>query len=331
MQPQVIVKPDKNLYLFYSMLNTLHLNQEPVGKNPSNLHPLKEETIAHFQGYSDPDLNLSNYKKIPNPLNYILTLNEAPDFSQKDIDWSNSGYKVDWKNSADILPFLKRFYEITDFENFYQSIFPKYQSECNQLQNLVDESNIIALLDDAWEETFPLPMEIIPMPLEKEGSGHGPRIGDITYQIVGPPFEKRTLQLIAHEGSHPRAAKILKPISNEIRKRDFLFYVYKLHPVNLPNPYRRWTPVFTEHFIRALQAYCLDPALTGTYTDCLKRDLTIENRLRWQEYRGMVFIRDFYDEIRKYKLKHTQANLAEVGITILKQLDIKYAKYRYLS
>ncbi len=172
-------------------------------------------------------------------------------------------------------------------------------------------------------------MEIIPMPLEGMGSGFGQWIGNIDYKIIGPAnntFNKSTLYLIAHEGSHPRANKVLEPILLDINQRSYLEEYARQRVSYKPNVYA-WPWYFEEQFIDALQIACIDSKIRDVDPQPLDRKYTERKRLNWYEKWGKYFIRDFFAEIKPYKEKHSQyKNLAEVGLGILERLDNKYKK-----
>jgi len=323
--PKVIVKPNKNVFLLYALLTALHIDRITALKLLV-AHPLRNQTAAHFQSYANPDLDVTRISELPSKYFYVLTLNEAPNFSPKwepPKDWTAESLEQFQKLAGDFLPYLEHFYNNTDFEAFYQGILPGYQAECDALQAIVDRANLPSILDAAWEEHFDFSMEIIPMPLEGKGSGVGPRVGNITYQIIGPPFTKRALYLIAHEASHPRARNVLAPIAEEIGKRKYL-EDYARQRVSYKTNVYSWPGYFEEQFMDALQIASIEPALRGMHPEPFEKQLTVKKRLKWYAHWGKFYIRDFYAEIKQYKATHAQKNLVEVGLSILTRLEKKY-------
>ena len=79
--------------------------------------------------------------------------------------------------------------------------------------------------------------------------------------------------------------------------------------------YKSWTDCFNEHFIRAMQTGFIDPEIGSR---------SVEKGLQYHEQgHGMVFIRDFYDELKEHKA-HPTGTLADVTLRILNRLDRKY-------
>ncbi|MFT4303616.1 MAG: hypothetical protein ACMXYG_03560 [Candidatus Woesearchaeota archaeon] len=305
MQTKLLVRPDKNEFLLYSMLNTLGLARGNIDS-----HILRRKVVDHFQGYSGLGLKQEDYQHHSKPAIYLLTLNEAPDFSERENLVLNQFIERDIEIGKSILPYLIHFYENSDFEDFYQTILLKYQEECEFLENILERSNIKNIIDDAWEEnTFD--MEIIPMPLEDIMSGNGPSIGNVSYQIIGPPFMYRSIEIIAHEASHPRAKEVLRPIEHEIQTKEYIFN--RQTPLNYPKEYINWRVCFEEHFIRAMQCGFIDPKL-GLNVNI---DKSLRNEI---DNYGMIFIGDFYEEIKKHK-ENPKGTLTDVALNILDRLD----------
>ncbi len=307
MSGRLLVRPDKNEFLLYAMLNALGLARG----NP-DYHLLRRKTVDHFQGYSGFGLKQKDYRHHSKPVEYLFTINDAPDFSEKQGLTLDSCAQRQVEIGKAVLPHLKHFYQNTDFEDFYQKALPRYTEECEFLQGILDRANIRDLLDNVWEVVRPFNMEVIPMPLEGIHSGVGPSIGDTAYQIVGPPFDYDILYLVAHEGSHPRAKRALESIADEIAARSDLLK-YALEQPNYPDSYHHWPTCFEEHFIRAMQTGYIDSVL-GANSD-------VENKLRREEKgQGMLFIRDFYEELRKHK-ENPNGSLTDVALRVLDRLD----------
>jgi len=93
MGPQLTVKPSKNVFLLYAMLDAL---DQGIGSVKS--HPLRKLTKKHFENYEKIEigLNARDYWSHPSvPASYTLTLKEAPGFSNKEvIQVSQSAEKI---------------------------------------------------------------------------------------------------------------------------------------------------------------------------------------------------------------------------------------------
>ncbi len=306
----IIVRPDKNEFLLYSMLDSLGLS-----RGIKYYGCIRNKAADSFKGYEGLGLNEKDYIHHSKPVAYVLTITEAPEFEEKDGLELNGHIERDVQYGKTVLPHLRHFYENTDFENVYGDILPLYQEECKSLQDRMDRLHIGEILDNVWQTDFS--METIPMPLEGERSGIGPSIGNVAYQIVGPPFDHKTVFLVAHEGSHPRAKAVLEPIRGEISKRNGLLKNAQSDP-NYPISYTNWATCFEEHLIRAVQACIINPDISGDYKPT-ENQLALEYRKK-----GMVYIHDFADEVMKHTKNPGSGGMTEVALRILENIDKKY-------
>lgn len=305
MDQSIIVKPNKNEFLLYSLLISLDLMRGNL-----NSDSLRTETYYHFKGYKGIGLKEENYIHHSKPAAYILTINQVPDFSEKKDIFLDERTKFNVSRGKIILPHLIHFYENTDFENYYKKILPRYKNRCVQLKKVLENTQINKILNEIWEVKDNFKMEIIPMPLEGEHSGIGVAVNNTAYQIIGPPFGTSSLSLIIHEASHPRAKALLSSLSQEIEKESYLLKIAQNHP-KWPKNYNNWTICFEEHLIRAVQVGFLNPKF---------KIKTVEQGLAEEENRkGMVFIKVFYEELKQYMDKK-EGNLKEAVIRILHKL-----------
>lgn len=309
MNQKLIVRPDKNEFLLYSMLDAYGL-----ARGSPDSHFLRRKTRDHFSGYNGIGLAEKMYGHYSKPAKYALILNEAPDFTERQDFEFELCSKRDIMSGRAVLPFLIHFYKNTDFEEFYNTILPRYKEDCDFMQRFLDRLKINYLLDEIWKVDEPFNDVVIPMPLEGSRSGVGPGFCSTAFHIIGPPFDISNLDLILHEGSHPRAKQGLKPIMSEIKKKSHLLEITMKNP-DYSRAYCTWRTCFEEHLIRAMTICHLYPRIG--FSDNQEKFLKTE-----EEWNGMIFIRDFYDEIRKHD--SDRMNLQEVALSILKALDKKY-------
>src|SRR3989344_5082054 len=169
MSERIIVRPDKNEFLLFTMLNVLGL----AADNKFDSHPLRKRAVEHFKDYQGLGLKEEDYLHYYKAVVHALTLNQAPDFSKKSLIL-NPESQNDARIDNTVLPHLKHFYHNTNFEDFYQKILPEYQEISDHLQRGFDRFSLTSLLKRAWEIDTPLNIEVIPMPLEAQFSGTGP-------------------------------------------------------------------------------------------------------------------------------------------------------------
>ncbi|MCX6818924.1 MAG: DUF4932 domain-containing protein [Candidatus Aenigmarchaeota archaeon] len=307
MNHESIVTPDKNVFLAYTILNVI---DPPI----YNDHPLRKSTTKHFRKFEEKIFAGSKNIYLPNIEVYALTLNEAPNLSKRKGLTLSSHVKNMLIYPSDYLECLVDFYGNTDFEKFYQKILPEYKAICDELQDILDKEKIHKDLNDIWEIKKPFTKDVvIPMPLEETKSGSGPYIGDTAYQIIGPPFDYTNIESIIHEASHPRMDRFMtKKLVEEIKKKRYLFGHVLANPSYPPQYGKNWIACFEEHFIRAMQIAFFE----------------IETRIPYmlekeKGYHGFSFIREFYDEINKYK-EGKKGSLQDVAFGVLERLDRTY-------
>ena len=306
MNNEITVSPNKNLFLLYAMLDVLGLM-----RGERNFHPLRERTYEHFKSFQGLDLKEKDYLHHSKAVAYVLTLTDAPKFEeQPNLNLSESMVR-DVVFGKVIRPHLLHFYRNTDFKNYYQTILSEYEDVCTKLRQIINGQNINKLLNDVWEVKAKFNMITIPIPLEGRFSGIGVGIADIAYQIVGPPFGKRIVLNICHEGSHPRAKALLAPLLPEIDKASFQFDNLQRNNPKWPKSYNNWRIAFEEHLIRALQAVLINPRLGIRSTEA---SLEIE-----ENDKGMRFIRQMAEEIIKYQEAKNET-LREAVISIIERL-----------
>lgn len=309
MQNKLIVKPDKNIFLLYAMLNTLGLI--PYKPQPNHL---KQMATKHFLGYKGVGLKKNKIHHCQY-VYYVLTLGQAPGFLEKKNLRLDDESRGRIKIGSAVRKHLLHFYKNTDFDDFYNLIFPEYQKACDEISKRLKSIEINKILDDIWETESTMKIVVIPTPFES--GGIGPYIDRVAYAVIGLHFDNQLLFLIAHEVSHSRADKILQPIKQSIAKKSSLFKIIKQNPNYPTDCYDAWDICFEEHFIRAMHIGFIDSAL-GIHTD-INKELNKEIK----KY-GMVFIRDFYEEIKKHKESPGKESLKDVALHILERLNKKY-------
>ena len=289
--------PNNNLYLLYSLLN---VNSEFNVDDSIYSHFLRWKTYNHFKKYNgikvSPELKGLDYSWF---VSYVLTLKKDK-LKQKTKLILNENYKNKVEKSKEILKHMLHFASHTDFDKFYISeILPSYNEICIFLKDIVIKSNIEQIINDAWNtNSREFPMIIIPMPLEGIKSGIGPYINNISYQIVGPPFNYSILHNIAHEGSHPRVKKYLDKYNNEINNLTFNQFYDTANDL-IKKLYCNKMSIFEEHLIRANQIAKIDSKLFKIMYPIMDTYNASQFLAYEESEKSMVYIRIFYDELLK--------------------------------
>lgn len=309
----ITVKTSENLFLTYTLLHYLnHLNL----RVPSpDYHFLCRKTVDHFSKF-DIKINLSidEYIHHSKPVTYALTLDEPPSFTQKKIGLQDQFMQEDIEKGAIIHDALVKFYNETDFSDYYKSILPFYNEEVKFIQEIIDRKDLNSHLNEIWTvDDYEFQMEVILMPLEGKGSGLGPSINNVSYQIVGPPFNIENMYAIVHEASHPRAKKIMNSHLDEIEELSKLFERLK-NNAKFPKSYTIWRTAFEEHLVRTVQL-----ALVEDYYQIYPADLILSNELK---NKGMEYIYDFYEVINAHV--NGDYRMDDIILKILDRLKEKY-------
>lgn len=300
---EIIVRPDKNVFLAYALLHA-------AGQGPLlSEHPIKEKFTSLLKEYKGENYLLPSLEVL------ALTLNEAPDLSfRKDISLS--------RNMQELVERLKHgqkalrtFYKKTGFEEAYQEILPEYNQICEEMRKVVAVLKPYDNLDKIWRLTDnPFTKDVlIPMPLEGIKEASGPSVGDTAYQIVGPPFGYLIIDEIIHEAMHPRMErKITEGLTEEIEKRSYMMGHVRANPFYPPQYGRNWVVCFEEHFIRAMQVAFFE-----------ELDFRVPMRLDNERVQGFILVKTFYEEIDSNR-KGPNHDLTDVAMKILERLDLEY-------
>ncbi len=311
---KITVRPDKNQFLLFSMLNALGMvdRKPPAGT-------LWEKTVEHFKDYQGLGLKKESFEYNVNPYCYVLTLN--PDLSEKQGLEMNSRIRENVNIGRVVLAQLKHFLQNTDFEEFYQKILPEYQEECKPLQEYLNKIKIEQAVEEAWETDDPFDTDIIYIPLTREG--FGPAIDGTSYPLLGYRSGLSDIQLekfgsfAAHEASHPYAQRIIEVIKDKIDKTKHLFDLVKEHPKYPIKYYNSWQTCFEEHLVRVMDNGFISPPFRP-YTNAQKELDREKNE------NGFIYIHDFYEEIKVHKQNPGNETMQDVAVKILERLDEKY-------
>jgi hypothetical protein len=308
------VETNKNIFLVYSLLRYLgHLTEKTQSPD---YHYLCRKTVDHFAKFDlNIKLTIDDYIHHSKPVTYALTIEDAPSFKPKNISKQNEFIQYDVDKGSVAKDAMVQFYQDTDFEEYYQSILPRYSEEVEFLQQVVDRDDLNSHLNDIWtiDSLDNFEMVVIPMPLEGKRSGIGPSIENTAYQVVGPPFNIEIMHNLIHEASHPRAKKVIANHLNKIEESSYLFNRLKDNP-KFPKSYTIWRTAFEEHLVRSVQI-----ALVDSRYQIFPAEVILASE---KNNKGMDYIYDFYDVI----VENTKGKY-DMGDIVLKILDVLKSKY----
>ena len=153
---------------------------------------------------------------------------------------------------------LAAFYQEADIAVLWQAQRPAYDAEIARYRNLVTPAvaEVFAYLKITQPPTEGV--VVLPNLLDAYWRGYGPRVGNLSYVVMGPAVEPN-LGLIQHEAMHP----ILNPLIDahlsavELRQAERLTAALK---PRVAASYRTWPNMLHESVIRAVEVQLADPA-----------------------------------------------------------------------
>jgi hypothetical protein len=169
-----------------------------------------------------------------------------------------------WALDAPAFPFLgfdralAAFYDEGDIAGLWQAQRPAYDAEIARYRHLVTPAvgKVFAYLKITQPPTGGV--VVLPNLLDAYWRGYGPRVGDLSYVVMGPAVEPN-IGLIQHEAMHP----ILNPLVDahlgavERGQADHLFAALK---PRVAAGYRTWPNILHESAIRAVEVRLAAPA-----------------------------------------------------------------------
>jgi hypothetical protein len=279
---KIRVEINKNIILVFTLLN---LFDQAYG-DPDK-QPLRGKVRAHFKDYQGGSPRLEDYVHAHKLVVWALTVGDPPKFETKNMELNP---ELQWhiEKGATILPYLREFYENTDFEGFYKKISAELEGYKIKIAALIKRTDIVGILEHAWGIKVDSQMVIIPNPLALDS--FGPEIGSVNYQVLGVPEEireNRIVHTIIHEGSHPIVAELTRQHEKLIEEKAYLLSEVQKHP-KYPKAYNTWNTCFEEHLIRAVQMGFVYPRI--------REKFNIDSALQHEiDNAGMVYIKEFYE------------------------------------
>jgi len=169
-----------------------------------------------------------------------------------------------WAVTTPAFPFLgfdralAAFYREADIASLWQAQGPAYNTEIARYRHLVTPAvaEVFAYLKITQPPTEGV--VVLPNLLDAYWRGYGPRVGDLSYVVMGPAVEPN-IGLIQHEAMHP----ILNPLVDahlaavERSQADRLFAALK---PRVSAGYRTWPNILHESVIRAVEVRLAVPA-----------------------------------------------------------------------
>jgi hypothetical protein len=283
----VQLQADERLFTLFAALNAGGYDEE---NNERGMSPARVQVRAALAGKPLPSLGrlrpylqMCRFIHVSQCATWILQRGPAPRFARA-VDG--------WAVTTPAFPFLgfdralAAFYDEAGIAGLWQAQRPAYDAEITRYRDLVTPA-----VDDVFaylKITRPPTEGVIVLPnlLDAYWRGYGPRVGDLSYVVMGPAIEPN-IGLIQHEAMHP----ILNPLVDahlgavERSQADRLFAALK---PRVSAGYRTWPNILHESVIRAVEVRLTAPA-------------DRERLIRQEEAAGFALVRPLAGRLADYE------------------------------
>jgi hypothetical protein len=197
-----------------------------------------------------------------------------------------------WALGAPAFPFfgfdraLAAFYAEADIAGLWQAQRPAYDAEIARYRHLVTPA--VAEVFAYLKITQPPTEGVIVLPnlLDAYWRGYGPRVGDLSYVVMGPAVEPN-IGLIQHEAMHPILNPLVDAHLNAVAHGQAERLFAALKP-RVSAGYRTWPNILHESVIRAVEVRLAAPA-------------DRERLIRQEEVAGFLLVRPLAGRLADYE------------------------------
>lgn len=280
----VTVRADERLFTIMAALNATGYDDE---NNPAGMHPVRVAVRKELAARSIPSRDRLRVQLLAHPSKYVqwvLCRSEFPGLERAVEGW--------WIEGVPPLLFwgldgaLREFYVQGDIAALWQQHRSAYAAEAARYEAQAGPA-VRQVLDYMRVQNPPTDhVVVLPNLLDAYWRGYGPRVGNISYVVVGPA-DRPNLGEVQHEAMHP----ILNPLVDANldavtpAARDRLFSI--LRP-RMPDSYPTWESILRESAIRAVEARLLEPASRAGY-------------IAQQEQAGFLLVRPLAEHLPEYE------------------------------
>lgn len=257
----VQLQADERIFTLFAALNAGGYDEENNERGMSDVRLRVRAALAQpgeetppLPAALRPYLAMCRFIHVSQCATWVLQRGPAPRFARAADSWA--------LNAPAFLFFgfdraLAAFYQEADIAGLWQAQRPAYDAEIARYRDLVTPA--VAEVFAYLKITQP-PAEgvaVLPNLLDAYWRGYGPRVGDLSYVVMGPAVDPN-IGLIQHEAMHP----ILNPLVDahlaavEPGQADRLFAALKPY---VAAGYRSWPNILHESVIRAVEVQLADP------------------------------------------------------------------------
>ncbi len=314
------VQTNKNVIFFQLLLVLISDEGDQMSHPLANKIVEKFKYIKGFPIYKE-FVNTFLQKNIPqNQWDYLLfSLYTTNQFTLLDIciqdEYISGIYKI-YKRK--IYPLVRNIYFESKFDEIYNKEFkPLYENICINIQQELDSLRPEKILLKFWQLDPKTDIYLIPN-LFRVGGGSGLSINENFYAVIGASncngeilFKSTNMiSTIYHEFSHSffkdaiSQNEILKERNKEICKSLGKVILKKVpKDIGILQNYGISTTYFEETFMRAIQIFLSYEFFKQIYTNSNSLKMDTEKKLDARESEGFIFIKMFFDSIKKYRNK----------------------------
>ena len=253
----VQLQADERLFTLFAALNAGGYDEENNERGMSEVRLRVRAALANRGDVTSPlrpYLAMCRFIHVSQCATWVLQRGPAPRFARAADGWA--------LEAPAFLFFgfdraLAAFYQEADIAGLWQAQRPAYDAEIARYRDLVTPAvaEVFAYLKITQPPTEGV--VVLPNLLDAYWRGYGPRVGNLSYVVMGPAVEPN-VGLIQHEAMHP----ILNPLVDahlaavEPRQKELLFALLK---PRVAAGYRTWPNMLHESVIRAVEVQLADP------------------------------------------------------------------------
>lgn len=278
---------DERLFTLFAALNAAGYDEE---NNEQGMSEVRQQVRAALADNPLPSLDrlrpylqMCRFIHVSQCATWVLQRGPAPDFDRAVAGW--------WIETP-TFPFLgfdralAAFYREAAIGALWQAQRPAYEAEIARYRALAGPAvdRVSAYLRSEAPPTAGV--VVLPNLLDAYWRGYGPRVGDLSYVVMGPAITPN-IGLIQHEAMHP----LLNPLVDAhaaVIGRDQADRLFAALKPRVSTSYGTWNSILREHVIRAVEIRLAAPAERGRL-------------IQREEADGFLLVRPLVERLAEYE------------------------------
>lgn len=284
----VQLQADERLFTLFAALNAAGYDEENNERGMSEARQQMRAALAG-EGRGEVTSPLRAYLALCRTIHvsqcatWILQRGPAPDFARA-VDG--------WALNAPAFPFLgfdralAAFYREAGIASLWQAQRPAYEAEIARYRDLATPAVAAVFAYLKISEPPTAGVVVLPNLLDAYWRGYGPRVGDLSYVVMGPAVEPN-VGLIQHEAMHPILNPMIDAHLDAVERQQADRLLAALKP-RVAAGYRTWPNILHESVIRAVEVRLAAPA-------------DRQRLIRQEEAAGFPLVRPLADRLAEYE------------------------------